>query len=78
MTPLDQLTNDQVLALAKYACLFGRNWKRHLRFNWENSWDCECWAIQIRNKIGPTGLAHITTRHLVDRVEAIRRAEGLL
>lgn len=47
-------------AIAEYAHENGRRWKSRLAIDWENG-NCSGVLQEVRNKLGPSGLAKIRT-----------------
>ena len=71
MSAVDQLRDEEVIALAAYILVYRRSWKINLQSAWESgryglSRDADQIPVlqRIRNTLGPSGLQKIKTRDI--------------
>jgi hypothetical protein len=65
-----EITVEELTVLRSFAARYGRNWKAHLRWQWEHGYDDyqenAATLRSLRNRLGPSWLARYTLREKAD------------
>ncbi len=65
-----EITVEELTVLRNFARHYGRNWKAHLRWQWEHDYDTyqphAATLRSLRNRLGPSWLARFTLKEKVN------------